>query len=125
MSFFPAAVLGREFTGYINGTMETMEIEIGDDFSWIYSSPPPPPSKKNQLVKKHSQNKYARIASFFGSLGFLGQQHGLDVRQYASLRDGHPSKQLVELLVIPDGKLEVTRDDPGLLIVPGRVAGQF
>lgn len=85
----------------------------------------PLPLKEKPVGKKHSQNKYARIASFFGSLGFLGQQHGLDVRQYASLRDGHPSKQLVELLVIPDGKLEVTRDDPGLLIVPGRVAGQF
>jgi len=38
---------------------------------------------------------------------------------------GQSGEQLVELLVIADGQLEVAGDDPGLLVVPGGVAGQL
>ena len=39
--------------------------------------------------------------------------------------DGDAGQQLVQFLVIPDGELEVPGDDPGLLVVPGGVAGQL
>ncbi|KAK1328812.1 hypothetical protein QTO34_010981 [Cnephaeus nilssonii] len=44
-------------------------------------------------------------------------QHGLDVGQHAALRDGHLAQQLVELLVVADGQLQVARDDARLLVV--------
>jgi len=58
-------------------------------------------------------------------LGLLGQEHGLDVRQHTSLSDGHAGEQLVELLVVADGQLQVTGDDPRLLVVASGVAGQL
>ena len=61
------------------------------------------------------------------SLGrrLLGQKHGLDVRQDSSLGNGDAGEQLVELLVVADGQLEMTGNDPGLLVVTGSVAGQL
>jgi hypothetical protein len=35
------------------------------------------------------------------------------------------SEKLVELLVVPDGELEVTRDDTGLLVVASGVASKL
>lgn len=58
-------------------------------------------------------------------LCLLGQQHGLDVGQDAALRDGHSRQQLVQLFVVPDGQLQVPRDDAGLLVVPSGVSGQL
>lgn len=58
-------------------------------------------------------------------LGLLGQEHGLDVGQHTTLGDGHSGEQLVQLLVVADGQLQVTGDDPGLLVVAGSVAGQL
>jgi len=55
----------------------------------------------------------------------LWQQDGLDVRQDAALRNRHARQQLVQLLVVPDRQLEVTRNDASLLVVAGRVAGQL
>uniref|UniRef100_A0A8C0NZE8 H15 domain-containing protein n=1 Tax=Canis lupus familiaris TaxID=9615 RepID=A0A8C0NZE8_CANLF len=52
-------------------------------------------------------------------------KHGLDVGQDAALRDGHAAQQLVELLVVADGQLQVARDDARLLVVAGRVARQL
>ncbi len=49
----------------------------------------------------------------------------LDVGQDSSLCQGDPGQQLVELLVVADGQLQVAGDDPGLLVVPGGVAGQL
>lgn len=59
------------------------------------------------------------------AVGLLGQQHGLDVGQHAALRDGHLAQQLVELLVVADGQLQVAGDDARLLVVAGRVARQL
>ena len=39
-----------------------------------------------------------------------------------TLGDGYTGQQLVQFLVITDGKLQVTRDDSGLLVIAGRVA---
>ena len=58
-------------------------------------------------------------------LRLLGQQDGLDVGQNAALGDGHPGQQLVQLLVVADGQLQVTRDDSRLLVVAGGVSGQL
>ncbi|XP_005527783.2 PREDICTED: histone H3-like centromeric protein CSE4 [Pseudopodoces humilis] len=63
------------------------------------------------------------LTAVSGSL--LGQQHGLDVGQHAALRDGHLAQQLVELLVVADGELQVAGDDARLLVVAGRVARQL
>ncbi|OBS57544.1 hypothetical protein A6R68_11328 [Neotoma lepida] len=59
------------------------------------------------------------------AFGLLGQQHRLDVGQDAALRDGDAAQQLVELLVVADGQLQVARDDARLLVVAGRVASQL
>lgn len=58
-------------------------------------------------------------------LGLLGQKHGLDVWQYTTLGDGDSGQQLVQLLIVADGQLQVTGDDPRLLVVTGGVACQF
>ena len=60
-----------------------------------------------------------------GLLGLLGQEHGLDVGQHTSLGDGDAGQELVQLLVVADGQLEMTGDDPGLLVVAGGVACQL
>ena len=60
-----------------------------------------------------------------GLLGLLGQKDGLDVGQHAALGDGHSAQQLVELLVVADGQLQVAGNDAGLLVVAGGVSGQF
>ena len=49
----------------------------------------------------------------------------MDVGHNPSLGDGDSSKQIVQLLIVPDGELEVTRDDPPLLVVPGSVPSQL
>ena len=65
-------------------------------------------------------------SSLLGSLvRLLGQEHGLDVGEDSALGDGDSGEQLVQLLVVPDGQLEVTGDDPGLLVVTGSVASQL
>ena len=55
----------------------------------------------------------------------LGQEDGLYVGEDASLSDGHSLEQLVQLLVVADGELEVAGVDPLFLVVAGSVAGQL
>jgi hypothetical protein len=55
-------------------------------------------------------------------LALLWQEDGVDVWQDAAGCDGDASEQLVELLVVADGKLDVTWDDALLLVVAGGVA---
>ncbi|KAK2900228.1 hypothetical protein Q8A73_013357 [Channa argus] len=52
-------------------------------------------------------------------------QHRLDVGQHTALSDGHSAQQLVELLVVAHSQLQVTGDDPGLLVVAGSVSSQL
>jgi hypothetical protein len=63
--------------------------------------------------------------SLFLAGGLLGQKHSLDVGQDTTLGDGDAGEELVQLFVVPHGKLEMTRDDPGLLVVSGCVTGQL
>ena len=65
------------------------------------------------------------LSLLLGAGGLLGQKDSLDVGEDTALGDGDSGQQLVQLLVVPDGELEVTGDDPGLLVVPGSVAGQL
>ena len=43
----------------------------------------------------------------------------------STLGNGDSRQELVQLLIIPDGKLEVAGDDPGLLVVTGSIASQL
>ena len=49
----------------------------------------------------------------------------MDVGKNTSLGDGGAVKKLVQLLVVADGKLDVTGDDAGLLVVTSGVSGQL
>lgn len=55
-----------------------------------------------------------------------GKGHTLvDVGKNTTLGDGDVTQQLVQLLIVADGELEVTRDDTSLLVVAGGVASQL
>ena len=74
---------------------------------------------------KRAQVLFCRISqasNLFGLVGLLGQKHSLDVGEDTTLGDGHSGEKLVQLLVVPDGQLQVTGDDPGLLVVTGGVS---
>ena len=49
----------------------------------------------------------------------------MDVGEDTALGDGDVAEELVQLLVVPDGELEVAGDDTGLLVVARGVAGQL
>ena len=49
----------------------------------------------------------------------------VDVWKNTTLGDSDVTQKLVQLLIVTDGELEVTRDDTGLLVVTGSVACQF
>jgi hypothetical protein len=65
------------------------------------------------------------LATDLGCGGLLWQKDGLDVRQNTTLGDGDAGQELVELLVVADGELEMTGDDPRLLVVASRVTGEL
>jgi hypothetical protein len=44
----------------------------------------------------------------------------LDIKAY--LRNGDARQELVELLIVPDGELQMTWDDARLLVVSSRIA---
>ena len=49
----------------------------------------------------------------------------MDVRQDTAGGNGDTTKELVQLLVVADGKLDVSRDDALLLVVAGGVAREL
>jgi hypothetical protein len=49
----------------------------------------------------------------------------VDVWQHTSSGDGDTSQKLVELLVVLDGKGDVTRNDTALLVVAGGISGKL
>merc|ERR1711939_893129 len=55
----------------------------------------------------------------------LGQKHLVDVGQHTTSSDGHATEQFVELLVIADSKLQVSRDDPLALVITSSVSGKL
>ena len=75
------------------------------------------PQKRPKFIKDSEENLFL--------LGLLGQEHSLDVRQNTTLGDGYTAEELVKFLIVTDSQLEVTRDDPCLLIVTSGVTGQL
>lgn len=60
------------------------------------------------------------------TLGLLaGHQDVVNVGKNTTRGDGDATKELVELLIVADCKLNVTRNDTRLLVVTGSIAGQF
>ena len=49
----------------------------------------------------------------------------MNVGEDTTLGDGNVSEKLVQLLIVPDGELEMAGDDTGLLVVAGSVTGQL
>lgn len=49
----------------------------------------------------------------------------VNVGEDTTLGDGDVSEKLVQLLVVPDGELEMAGNDTGLLVVAGSVTGQL
>lgn len=49
----------------------------------------------------------------------------MNVGQDTTLGDGDVTKELVQLLIVPDGELQVAGDDTCLLVVTGSVASQL
>ena len=58
-------------------------------------------------------------------LGLLGEEDGLDVGEDTTLSDGDSGEKLVQLLVVTDGELKMSRDDSGLLVVTSGISGQL
>src|ERR1700731_1510915 len=83
-------------------------------------------SEKSRLFSGNRKaSLLAAAAADFRRRLLLGEKDGLDVGQNAALGDRHARQQLVELLVVADGQLEVARDDARLLVISRRVASQL
>ena len=54
-----------------------------------------------------------------------GQQRLLNLGHNTTLRDNHITQKLVQLLIVADGELQVTRDDTLLLVIARSVTGQL
>lgn len=54
-----------------------------------------------------------------------GKRTLVDVGEDTTLGNGDVTQELVQLLIVADGKLKVTRNDTGLLVVTGGVASQL
>ena len=63
----------------------------------------------------------------FGGLALLllGEQHGVDVREDSALGHGDSTEELVELLVVPHGELDMAWHDPGPLVILGGIPGKL
>ena len=68
---------------------------------------------------------FEKSGNLLGLVGLLGEEHSLDVGQHTTLGDGDSTEQLVQLLIITDGQLEMPGDDPGLLVVTGSISCQL
>ena len=71
-------------------------------------------------------SREAGVSFLLGGLfGLLGEKDSLDVGEDTSLGDGDSSQELVQFFVVTDGQLQVTGDDPGLLVVTSGVTSQL
>mmetsp|Transcript_41627 Transcript_41627/g.67523 ORF Transcript_41627/g.67523 Transcript_41627/m.67523 type:complete len:201 (+) Transcript_41627:327-929(+) len=57
--------------------------------------------------------------------GFLGQEDLVNVRENTTGSDGHSGEKFVQLLVVANGELNVSRDDSRLLVVARCVPGKL
>jgi hypothetical protein len=49
----------------------------------------------------------------------------VDVGEHTTLGNGDVTQELVQLLIVSDGELKMTRDDTGLLVVTSGVTSQL
>ena len=56
---------------------------------------------------------------------FLREKDGMDVRKNATGGDGDSAEELVQLLIVANGQLDVARNDTGLLVVASGVASKL
>lgn len=49
----------------------------------------------------------------------------VNIREDTALGDGDMAKELIELLIVANGELKMTRNNTGLLVVTGGVTGQL
>jgi ABC-type phosphate transport system auxiliary subunit len=60
------------------------------------------------------------------AMGHAGKKlTSVNVGQNTTLGNRNVTEQLVQLLIVSDGELQMTRDDTGLLVVTRSVAGQL
>ena len=63
--------------------------------------------------------------SLGASLALLAKQEAMDVRENTASGNGRPSNQLVEVLVVRDGQMQVTRLDNARLLLLSSLASQI
>ena len=68
-----------------------------------------------------------RVKSLLGSLSLdlAGKEESVDVGEDTAAGNGGVGHQLVELLIVSDGELNVAGHDSGLLVVLGGVSGEL
>jgi hypothetical protein len=54
-----------------------------------------------------------------------GEHTRVDVGQDTALSDGDVTQELVQFLIVADGKLEMARDDTGLLVIASGIASKL
>jgi hypothetical protein len=67
----------------------------------------------------------SRLGSSLLTLLLLGQKDGMDVGEDTTGSDGDTAEQLVQLLVVADGQLNVAGSDTSALVIAGGVTGQL
>lgn len=75
-----------------------------------------------QSVEKHM---VCLLLAAHRLLRLLRQHHRLDVGQRTSLHEGHTANQFVQLLVVLNRQLQVTRNNTRLLVVAHRITRQL
>ena len=77
------------------------------------------------MALKRAGFLYVSFARKLLVASLLWEEDGLDVGEDTTLSDGDTAEELVQLFVVSDGELKMSRDDSSLLVVSGGVSGQF
>jgi hypothetical protein len=95
----------------------------------IAAAPPPAPSEATTASSADPAGTTAPavaapaiVAPAVAVLGLLREKDGVDVREDTAGGDGDAAEELVELLVVTHGELQVAGDDAGLLVVEAGAA---
>jgi hypothetical protein len=85
-----------------------------------------PDLAKHLIVLGHGllASTLATLGSGLGLLG-LGDKHGGDVGENTTLGNGDTAEQLVQLLIVADGELDVAGHNAGLLVISGGIASKL
>jgi hypothetical protein len=75
-----------------------------------------------QIKQKNSSQLLATLS---GLGGLLGKKVLVNVGENTTLGDGNVSQKLVQFLIVSDGKLEMTGNDTGLLVVASGVSSKL